>query len=76
MMKVTVDQRRCIGNGCCADIAPEVFAMGDDVLAYVCQDGRMLPRNASAIVPRHLEDAVLEVVDECPAECIRAELVA
>ena len=75
MMKVTVEQRRCVGNGCCAEIAPEVFAMGDDDVAYVCEDGRVLPQNASAVVPRHLEDAVLDVVEECPAECVRVELV-
>jgi ferredoxin len=75
MIKVTVEQRRCVGNGCCAEIAPEVFVMGGDGVAYVCEDGRALPQNASALVPRHLEAAVLDVVDECPAECVRVELV-
>jgi ferredoxin len=74
MMKVTVEQRRCVGNGCCAEIAPDVFVMGDDDVAYVLENGRALPRDAAAIVPAHLEDDVLEVVDECPAECIRVEL--
>ncbi|HEY7104882.1 MAG TPA: ferredoxin [Acidimicrobiia bacterium] len=76
MMKVTVEQRRCVGNGCCAAIAPEVFVMGDDAVAYVCQDGRVFPQNGTALVPIHLEPAVLEAVDECPAECVRVELVA
>jgi ferredoxin len=53
-----------------------VFVMGDDAVAYVCQDGRVFPQNGTALVPIHLEPAVLEAVDECPAECVRVELVA
>jgi ferredoxin len=70
MLEVTVDQRQCVGNGCCADIAPDVFVMDGHDVAFVCEDGRMLPGDASAIVPPHLEDAVLEAAEECPAECI------
>ena len=76
MLEVAIQQRRCIGNGCCVDLAPEVFAMGDDGVAYVCENGRMLPKDATAAVPAHLEDLVLEVVEECPAECIRVQLAA
>jgi ferredoxin len=50
--------------------------MGDDGVAYVCEDGRVLPSGASALVPAHLEDAVIEAVEECPAECIRVALSA
>lgn len=74
MLEVTVRQRQCVGNGCCAEIAPEVFVMGDDGVAYVCEDGRVLPSGATALVPPHLEDAVVEAVEECPAECIRVAL--
>jgi ferredoxin len=74
MLKVTVDQRRCVGNGCCAEIAPEVFVMGDDSVASVCENGRVLPEGAAAVVPDRLEEAVLEVVEECPAECVLVEM--
>jgi ferredoxin len=74
MLEVTVRQRQCVGNGCCAEIAPEVFVMGDDGVAYVCEDGRVLPWGATALVPAHLEDEVMEAVEECPAECIRVAL--
>ena len=76
MLKVTVHQRRCVGNGCCAEIAPEVFVMGDDGVAYVSEDGQVLGRDAAAIVPAQLEDAVLEAGEECPAECVCVELAA
>jgi len=74
MLKIRVDQRLCIGNGVCAEIAPEVFYLGDDDVAYVCENGRVLPRDATVVVPQHLEDAVLEAVDDCPAGCIDVEV--
>lgn len=73
MLKISVNQRLCTGNGVCAEIAPEVFFLGDDDLAYLCEDGRVLPGDASVIVPQHLEDAVVEAADQCPAGCIDIE---
>jgi ferredoxin len=72
-MKVWVDQRNCIGNGVCAEIAPEVFVLGDNDTAFVCEDDRVLGGDAVASVPSHLERAVIEVVDECPAACVYIE---
>jgi len=34
-MKVWIDQDLCTGDGLCAEIAPDVFVMEDDGLAYV-----------------------------------------
>ena len=34
MMKAIVDESTCTGCTLCADIAPDVFAMGDDGLAH------------------------------------------
>ncbi len=73
MLKIRVDQRRCIGNGVCSEIAPEVFFLGDDDLAYPCENGRVLCGDAYVIVPQHLEDSVLEAAEECPAGCIDIE---
>jgi len=72
-MKVWVDQRSCIGNGVCAEIAPEVFVLGDNDIAFVCEGGRVLRGDAMATVPDYLERAVVEVIDECPAACIYLE---
>jgi len=74
MLQVSVRQRRCVGNGCCAEIAPEIFVLGENDVAFVCQGGQVLPGETTAIVPEHLEAAVLEAADECPAECILVEL--
>ena len=77
MLNITVNQRLCIGNGVCAEIAPEVFVLGDDDLAYLRDaDGRVLPGGASVVVPQHLGAAVLEACDECPAGCIDIEFVS
>jgi ferredoxin len=34
-MKVWIDQDLCTGDGLCAEIAPDVFTMKNDGLAYV-----------------------------------------
>ena len=34
-MKVWIDQDLCTGDGLCEEIAPDVFALLDDGLAYV-----------------------------------------
>ena len=83
-MKVWIDQDLCTGDGLCAEIAPEVFAMEDDGLAYVRESAERFgaevvfsPRRGHpggtrglARVPEDLEDAVVEAAEECPGECI------
>lgn len=43
-MKVWIDQDLCTGDGLCEEIAPEVFALLDDGLAYVKEGDKILPR--------------------------------
>jgi ferredoxin len=69
-MRVWVDQKQCVGNGVCAELAPDVFVLGTNDVAFTCEDGRVLRPDESARVPPHLESAVLDAVDECPAACI------
>jgi ferredoxin len=76
MLKVTVNQRLCIGNGACAEIAPDVFVLGDDGVASLHDNGRVLTGDASMIVPPRLDLAVLEACDQCPAGCIDIEVVS
>jgi len=76
-MKVWIDQDLCTGDGLCEEIAPAVFTLLDDGLAYVKNDG--VPQNnpggaaGLANVPAELEDAVTEASEECPGECIFIE---
>lgn len=61
------------GDGLCAEIAPKVFIMQDDGLAYVQdEDGIKNPGGAShlANVPVDEEPGVVEAMEECPGECI------
>jgi len=39
-MKVWIDQDLCTGDGLCEEIAPDVFIMLDDGLAYVREGHR------------------------------------
>ncbi len=74
-MRVWIDQPACVGNGICAEICPEVFELADGDIAYVRDGERRLPEGSAGAltVPAHLEDSVVEAVDECPAGCIYLE---
>jgi ferredoxin len=83
-MKVWIDQDLCTGDGLCSEIAPAVFIMQDDGLAYVMESAAHFgeekifepkhghPGGAKGLarVPSQLEEAVVEAEDECPGECI------
>lgn len=75
-MKVWIDTDACVGDGICAEVAPEVFALDADEVAHVCEQGKLLPgRGPEAIVavPAHCEDAVLDAAEQCPSACIMVE---
>jgi ferredoxin len=76
-MKVWIDQDLCTGDGLCEEIAPAVFTLLDDGLAYV-KEGDSIKNEPGgsggmAAVPGELEDAVVEASEECPGECIFIE---
>ena len=77
-MKVWIDQDLCTGDGLCEEIAPDVFAMLDDGLAYVKDGDKILsePSGAAGVapVPDGLEEATIESAEECPGECNIIEL--
>jgi ferredoxin len=80
-MKVWIDQDLCTGDGLCEEIAPAVFTLLDDGLAYVKEtvDDEVVVKNdpggsaGLADVPEDLEEAVTEAAEECPGECIFIE---
>ena len=80
LMKVWIDQDLCTGDGLCEEIAPAVFTLLDDGLAYVKEgaDVKNEPGGSAgmAAVPADLEDAVVEASEECPGRVHlhRAEL--
>jgi ferredoxin len=80
-MKVWIDQDLCTGDGLCEEIAPDVFVLLDDGLAYV-RDGDTIYAAAKgnaegaaglASVPAGMEADVIESAEECPGECIFVE---
>ncbi|HEX7276476.1 MAG TPA: ferredoxin [Acidimicrobiales bacterium] len=77
-MKVWIDQDLCTGDGLCEEIAPEVFTLLADGLAYVKDGGRVLSEPggevAMATVPAGSEDGVVDSADDCPGECIFIEV--
>ncbi len=57
-MKVRIIKDECIACGVCADIAPEVFTMGEEAAEVVNED----------VPPEHEEAA-----ESCPTEAIVVE---
>ncbi|MCH2443453.1 MAG: ferredoxin [Acidimicrobiales bacterium] len=76
-MKVWIEQDLCTGDGLCEEIAPAVFVMDSDGLAYVAEGGVQLPGGGPdtlALVPEGQEEATIEAAEECPGECIFIEV--
>jgi ferredoxin len=77
-MKVWIDQDLCTGDGLCEEIAPDVFTLLDDGLAYVKEGDKVFsdPGGAEglAVVPAGQEEATIEAAEECPGECIFIEV--
>ena len=89
-LKVWIDQDLCTGDGLCVEIAPTVFAMHDDGLAYVKEnswptiygpDGApkgepalKMAEGTASVLPEDVE-ATIESAEECPGECIFIDLV-
>jgi ferredoxin len=59
-MRVVVDTALCEGNAVCANVAPEVFVVGDDDLAQV----KLEP------VPEALRARVEAAVRRCPRQAL------
>ena len=80
-MKVWIDQDLCTGDGLCAEIAPDVFVMLEDGIAYVQENGKIFakrkgnPQGAEGMaeIPEGKLDDVIESAEECPGECIFIE---
>ena len=75
-MRIWIDHDECMGAGTCQSVAPSLFAMAGDGLAYVKEGGRAVMRRGpegKASVPAHLEEELLEAAESCPAECIVIE---
>ena len=76
-MKVWIDKDLCTGDGLCEEIAPDVFTLLDDGLAYVKDGAKVFsePGGATGLanIPDNLLDAVVESAEECPGECIFIE---
>ena len=76
-MKIWIDHDECMGAGTCESVAPSLFAMADDGLAYVKENGRIVNKRGAegqATVPTHLEEELIEAAEGCPAACIVIEV--
>jgi ferredoxin len=73
-MRVWIDQSACQNSGLCEEEAPSLFAIGEDFLAYVRQNGSVLSEpggeESQAEVPDDLVDIAQTCAAACPAQCI------
>ncbi|WP_420443768.1 ferredoxin [Candidatus Poriferisodalis sp.] len=76
-MKVWIDQDLCTGDGLCEEIAPDVFTLLDDGLAYVKEGDKVFAEPGGVEGLAEFSDAqldaVIESAEECPGECIFIE---
>ncbi|MGI8792039.1 MAG: ferredoxin [Acidimicrobiales bacterium] len=77
-MKVWIDQDLCTGDGLCEEIAPSVFTLLDDGLAYVVEGDKIFDKPGGpeglAVVAAGMEEPTIESAEECPGECIFIEV--
>jgi ferredoxin len=66
-MRVRVNPSRCQGHAMCALACPEVFHLSDE-------DGHATA--SPQIVPRDLEDSVLQAQRSCPEQAIEIDTAA
>jgi ferredoxin len=59
-MKAVVDRDLCIGCNLCVEICPEVFSMGDDMIARAIEDD----------IPPELEEKARDAAASCPVDAI------
>jgi len=68
MSKITyVEKDDCTSCALCTDGLPKIFKMDDDDLAFAYTDGSDVEE---ATVADAEIDAVQEMIDDCPGECI------
>ena len=80
-MKVWIDQDLCTGDGLCEEIAPSVFTILEDGIAYVREGDKIFAQRKGnpqggeglASFPDSLLNDVIEAAEECPGECIFIE---
>lgn len=87
-MRVWIDQDLCTGDGICTELAPKVFMMHDDGLAYVKdpswpnlfgpsgqgKEPMLKMAEGTAEFPDSMLDDVVAAAEECPGECIFIEV--
>jgi ferredoxin len=76
-MKVWIDQDLCTGDGLCEEIAPSVFTLLDDGLAYVKEGDKIFNPGGPeglANVAENMYEPTIESAEECPGECIFIEM--
>ncbi|HLS00195.1 MAG TPA: ferredoxin [Mycolicibacillus parakoreensis] len=67
-LRVAVDQTVCIGAAICVRRAWAVFALDDDLVTLIGENG---PTVGPVAVPEEYAEAVQKAADECPARAIR-----
>jgi ferredoxin len=87
-MRVWIDQDLCTGDGICTELAPKVFMMHDDGLAYVKdpswpnlfgpsgqgKEPMLKMAEGTAEFADSMLDDVVAAAEECPGECIFIEV--
>ena len=62
LVRVAVDEERCIGGGQCEMLEPEVFLVDDEAISFVIGSGA-LPRPRADVVVHRCPGAAISIVE-------------
>lgn len=70
--RVWIDQDLCTGDGLCVELAPEIFELDIDGIAYVKGENGQPERTPchQVLVPDQVKPAVIAAAADCPGACI------
>ncbi|SFB15824.1 ferredoxin [Lentibacillus halodurans] len=62
-----INQETCIGCGNCEEIAPDIFDLDEDGIAFVKAD----QNQGSVPITEDQLDNLIEAIEECPTDSVR-----
>jgi ferredoxin len=70
MVKITINQKDCIGCGLCSSLAPEIFENDEKDFKAKLKSNGSLTETASFELPDEQSRQVKEAVEGCPVQVI------
>lgn len=73
MIKISIDQKECVGCSLCESLVPELFKLDEKELKGKLKDNGNLVYEMSAELSAEQLEKVKETASSCPAQAIKIE---